>query len=355
MNSKKKILFIQNYHPNVYHTLKSLSKVADVTLLSIGQRKVPAEFKSIKIKSRIINSLFFPNIFQLWKNIKKNYDFVVLKEINVPSTFLAMFFCKLKGLKFIVNVQKIKHLKNPLYQLAYPIVKFLLIPKRTMIYASVKEGYITGKKELKNVHYIPCPIESSKTKSFKTSSTLNILCIGKFNEKRKNHILLIEALNQLQEKYPKIKFNLSIAGALSYKNAYYDAVMKKINSAKIDIKIHKNVAHKDMEKLFLKSDLYIVPSNNEPASYSNLEAMSYGIPVILSSDNGTKCYTSHGKDGFIFKKDSLESLSNSIESFISGGKINFKKLIFFGKNAKTKVLKEHSPETFLKRFLPLLR
>lgn len=59
-----------------------------------------------------------------------------------------------------------------------------------------------------------------------------------------------------------------------------------------------------------------MPSVNEPASISEMEAMSYGLAVISSSDNGSAHYINNSKNGFIIDV-SLNELVNSMMFYIT--------------------------------------
>ena len=52
----------------------------------------------------------------------------------------------------------------------------------------------------------------------------------------------------------------------------------------------------------------MLPSVNEPASVSNLEAMSHGLAVITTDSNQTSCYTEPGENGYVIKSNDLEDL-----------------------------------------------
>ena len=59
---------------------------------------------------------------------------------------------------------------------------------------------------------------------------------------------------------------------------------------------------------YTKADLFIIPSTKEPASISQLEAMSYSLPVICADKNGTACYVEEGVNGYLFRDNDMQSL-----------------------------------------------
>ena len=60
-------------------------------------------------------------------------------------------------------------------------------------------------------------------------------------------------------------------------------------------------------------DVFVLMSEQEPASVSNLESMSFGKPVIIKSGNGTANYLKNGHGGFIVS--STEEFHRSVDYF----------------------------------------
>jgi glycosyltransferase involved in cell wall biosynthesis len=121
-----------------------------------------------------------------------------------------------------------------------------------------------------------------------------------------------------------IKINLKLVGVFHKYNKYYNELTEVINNSKHNITVEMNLEPERMEDIYLNSDLFILPSYKEPAAYSVLEAMSYGLPVICSNDNGTSCYLDKE---YVFKARDKNSLINVIKNTtIKEGKIDWAKL-----------------------------
>lgn len=81
--------------------------------------------------------------------------------------------------------------------------------------------------------------------------------------------------------------------------------------------VKTNIARRDMEKEYLAADLYVIPSTLEMASVSQLEAMSYALPVIVSDTNGTACYVEVGITGLWFQDCDEEDLFRKVDEMLS--------------------------------------
>ena len=63
--------------------------------------------------------------------------------------------------------------------------------------------------------------------------------------------------------------------------------------------------------------MYVIPSTLEMASVSQLEAMSYALPVIVSDTNGTACYVEVGITGLWFQDCDEEDLFRKVDEMLS--------------------------------------
>ena len=97
---------------------------------------------------------------------------------------------------------------------------------------------------------------------------------------------------------------------------YLKKVKQEIKISGLNINILTNIKPNAVKDLYKKHDLFVLPSVNEPASVSNLEAMAYGLSVITTDTNQTSCYTEQGKNGFIVKSNKIEDLSKKLELLI---------------------------------------
>lgn len=198
-----------------------------------------------------------------------------------------------------------------------------------------------------NSFYLPFCLHNLKEALVKEISyPVHFLSIGKF-QKRKEHLLLLRALNQLNQNY---QFKLTIIGEVStydHKISYYevlDFIKEKNMNDIVDVMV--NIPHDEIGFYYEKSDIFVLPAYNEPASISVLEAISYGVPVICSDTNGTKSYLTDFFDCRIFKSKDQASLRAAVEFFLTNPQIinDMKKNISNISQAKI------SKENYIKHF-----
>ena len=77
----------------------------------------------------------------------------------------------------------------------------------------------------------------------------------------------------------------------------------------------KNIKYDQMSKIYREGDIFVLPATKEPGSISVLESMSYGLPVIVSDNCGTRCYVKKNFNGRFFSDNNLNSIVKEIEFF----------------------------------------
>lgn len=195
------------------------------------------------------------------------------------------------------------------------------------------------------VPFIVAPHCAPKDRDYCCGNMIRILEVGKF-ERRKNHLLMVRAFQKVYQQNPRVR--LIIAGEVSnsFHEAYYKEVMQYIHEQGLDsvIQVKCNVPYEKMGEVYRESDVYVLSSSGEPAAYSILEAMSYGIPAISSSENGTADYTLPGKTGEIFLSGDEADLAEKL-AWITD---NPDRLIQLGQNAYRHIRREYSFSDYLK-------
>lgn len=215
------------------------------------------------------------------------------------------------------------------------------------------QGIISPLKNICTFHdplytYVPFAVDIPKqTCSVSHDGPLRILTVGKF-QKRKDIMLLLAVCRELLSQYD---FSLTIVGN-RYDEAYEQEVVeyasKYIPQGKVSIL--RDIPHVDMEDIFLQHDIFVLPSYDEPAAYTPLEAMAYGMPVIVSDTCGTRCYLEEGKNGSVFESKNKESLRTVILSLVR----DRERVVQMGNEAAKTARLNHAPEIFATRLIDII-
>lgn len=128
------------------------------------------------------------------------------------------------------------------------------------------------------------------------------LYVGRL-EKEKNIEELIKVFNKL----PELELNIVGYGSL-------EKDLKRI--AKNNINFLGEIQNKELNNIYIKNDIFILPSLREPWGLVVEEALNNKLPVIISDKVGCKSLVEKYKVGFIYDVNNEEELIKKIEEII---------------------------------------
>ena len=202
------------------------------------------------------------------------------------------------------------------------------------------------------LRYVPFVMEPQTTlreKLWFRDDTINVLSIGKF-QVRKNHRLFLQAVADLSERYP-IRATVIGESATEDRRREFVNIEEYVQSLGLGdrVRLKTNMSYWDVQHEYSRHDLFVLPSRDEPAAVSHLEAMSHSLPVICSDSNGTQCYIRPGENGYVFRTDDLDHLVECMERIIS----DRARLIEMGARSYELVISEHSPTKYVETMVSI--
>ena len=170
-------------------------------------------------------------------------------------------------------------------------------------------------------------VESYRNR-FKLNGSFLLLAVGKLNP-GKGYEYLLKAVSKLERE----DFRLLIAGDGCLKNALLD-LTRQLN---LDKKVIFLGQIDNIRELIFVSDIFIFPSLSEGMSFSLLEAMVLGKPVIVSDIEPNCEAVKDGFNGMIVSRADTVRLAKAIEYLITHPEV-------------CKVLGEAARKTVLEKF-----
>lgn len=104
------------------------------------------------------------------------------------------------------------------------------------------------------------------------------------------------------------------------------------------------IPHAEMQAVYARADLFVLPSVREAAAVYHLEAMAHGLPVVVSDDNGTAAYVQNGVNGRVFASHDWD---NDLERVMRELLSQPDRLRRMGDESRRIVQKEHGVERWL--------
>ena len=268
-------------------------------------------------------------------------------------TYMSALACLIHGSNIIfydqINPKKISYnSKNRLISvLRYMIYIFKLIVLDSVLITPILSK---EKKSLYNrAFFLPFTHPSSDKLISKKSNILRILMIGKYSPE-KGHHLLVESLKNLSKENISITLvgEVSNYSHLKYRKHVQSLVIK--NNIQKKVQFLDNINYKKMPYIYSNHDLFIFPSIKDPAPYSIIEALSYGLPVICNREVGTSGYVQEGQTGFILDELNPEKIEEKISFFLDSSDA----LSQFSANAVNFCRKNTSPQSYYSSFKDII-
>ena len=294
--------------------------------------------KNDPLAKDIALKLGFPSVRAIRRVISDfKPDLVILRERSL-YTIVCTHVCRSMGVRNLLYNQSPLWADSSFFKkdIAHKIVNGLTPEKRITPVNQVGYG-LDGKIRDEKAVFAPFvmnPWERPSEKKHFLNDKINILEIGKF-EQRKKHFMMIDVLEKVVKNHPDIM--LTIVGAKSdrFHEEYYGKLKKYVAEKGLSeyVCLKSNLSREEMAQEYINADLFVLPSTGEPAAISPIEAMSFAVPAICGSGNGTADYIVPNVTGDIFKDKDADDLKEKIEKIID----DRDKMITMGKAAYDRV------------------
>lgn len=270
----------------------------DKILFSLKHNKILKDIE-LKIDLKHINKIhsysLFSNGYIAYKIHKKyNIPYIVM----VQNTDINIFFKKMKhlrklGIEILLNADK--------------IIFFSDSYKHTLL-----DNYI-GKEDKNNIEEKSIIIASGISNYwinniYKRDNTIKnnikLLYIGDIN-KNKNIVSVIKACKNMQKKGINIKY--TIVGKVK------DNKILKLIKKETFINYIEYMPRESLINIYRNNDIFIMPSLNESFGLVYLEAISQGMPVIYTRNQGFDKQFEDGIIGYSVNPKDIDEIVSSIE------------------------------------------
>ncbi len=278
-----------------------------------------------------------------------NPDLIVFRDRSIFSLQLTMICKKFKFKNFVIYNQSPLNdfTKNPLkifWRSFFPYPRFTPVNNSSF-----------NINQINNSYFLPFFSDHvpNTNKEIYEPLCLNVLSVAKYRSS-KNIILLIHAIANINKKILR-NTHFTIIGQCKFpfEIKYFNKLkyISKLLDISDKITFLTNVPSNEMPNFYIKSNIFVLPSKNELASISILEAMTYGLPVISTDRNGTANYIEFpNKCGEKFFSNDLKSLTLKLEDLLS----NQEKRLLYKKNSLTNVKDFYNSKNWYNKFIELV-
>ena len=305
---------------------------------------------NVVVPQHIISQANFTKVFflnvskQKIKCLEKYQVFIIdtLKKILVEKKIELVIFHEVYIKEYITLSNEIRKMKIPYIivphsQLTIEALKSKKI-KKIIANMCFFNSYLNGAKsiqclseyEMNNTKFknkfigtngIKIPLK--KKKSFNMNG-IEFIYIGRLEIHQKGIDLLLGAINTLQDKIRKKRSYFKIYGPDA--KGRMDAIKKMIRQYNIEdiVLIEHEIIGEEKIKELMKSDIFIQTSRFEGMPMGILEALSYGVPCLVTEETTLGSLIRKYNAGWSCKCD-IKSIANTL-NYVLDSYIDYKKL-----------------------------
>lgn len=133
---------------------------------------------------------------------------------------------------------------------------------------------------------------------------------------RKNQRFLIDALQHIDFKRLPVPLRVKFAGGV-HDEEYFDSLKEQVKRLGLEDTVEFLGWRNDVYELMTQSDILVMPSKDEGVPNTVQEAMSIGLPVIVSEAGGMLEVVNNGLTGWVLTMDTSRVWAEQIEACIS--------------------------------------
>ncbi|MBD3249369.1 glycosyltransferase [Candidatus Woesearchaeota archaeon] len=318
MRNKKKLASLEGFH-KIYSGMQEIfDELFDYTIITSYEKDTIQYKNKIFIPKNILSSSFcyYPGLYRYLKN--NNFDILHIRPYYRPYSLTALFYSILNKKKIFITEEQRNDPHNTFENIIFQIYLFFLRPliniKVHKVISLTKPSYeYLKKKGFKKLVCIPITYEpkiSTKEVNNKQQK-LKIICVARF-EWLKAHHILIKAINHIikNNKLAKKDIEVNLVGeGILMKDM--EKLCKKLNISDI-INFKGKIQNKRLDNYYQKHNIFVLSSVSDPIGMVVFEAMSNGLPAIVSSNTGAKGSVHDDKNGYVFKNKDYKDLAEKI-------------------------------------------
>ena len=281
-------------------------------------------------------------LFKLKKYLKKNK--VQVLNIHSGAYFIGAISGALAGVPVIVYTEHGRHYVEPRFIKVFDNLATIFCNKIITVSHALKEHLVNNiklpSKKIEVVvngvdvdEYIKKDKSRKLIEEFNLNNKIKVIgTVGRLVEV-KDHYTLINAYEKLRKKI-KIETKLIIVGSGPCLNSLKDLV----RSAKLEESVIFAKNRDDISDILNIFDIFVLSSLMEGTSISLLEAMSCGLPSVVTNVGGNTNLVKNNYNGFLFEPKDSEALCEKLFNLLMDDSI----CEFFSNKSRETIVNNHS-------------
>lgn len=293
--------------------------ITDPTKITVYENRMESEdFKLIDISDKK-HDLIGNNV-KVYKILKLN-DFDVIHTHQITLMYMVWSLIFISGITWVhtVHSDAQKEFGSKVFRIFYHVLFWLfsieiVVISDYVLKGAVKEYFLVPKSRFEKIYNGVTLPKVPDVVDTVDNELINIICVGRLTEV-KNYDLVLDASVKMNEL--KINHNISIYG----EGELHDHLAHRINTEGIQESVCLCGVTSNIHEAMSNKDVFLMTSNFEGLGLAAIEAMSHGLPLILTNFGPANELVDVGQNGYIVDSDA-ESVVEAILKVRSMNKVD---------------------------------
>lgn len=292
----------------------------------------------------------------LWRlgRTRNDYDLIHVHGLNY-HTFTAVVagrWFRKKVIAKLANSGKASDIKKMHREQQLPLERFMIptalqcdrfVATTGAIVEELKSEGVSANHIVELPNGVEIDLIDPRT-NYKFSDTIQITFVGRLHKQKGLDVLFL-GFSKLIKKFSTLKIKLQLVGDGPLRNELHSLA----NEYKIDGHM-EFVGKTDQVYSYLReTDIFVLPSRAEGMSNALLEAMAFGLPVVVSNIPGNVLLVQNQENGLVFDAEDSDILMEKLSLYIADDILRER----MGKAARKTIEKHYSLESVADRYLTL--
>ncbi|MCB9362071.1 glycosyltransferase family 4 protein [Candidatus Woesearchaeota archaeon] len=333
------------YHKVYMSTHEMLGKAFDYSVVTGVDENIPG-VKTYKLHKYHVLSPSFSMYRGLYSFLKKHdFDALCVRPYYRLYSIAVFWYALVHKKKVFIFEEQRNDPHKFVERMVFGVLLFLLRPLMRKVVAKTictsEPAYLYLKKNgLPRLEHVPIPYAVKKVQ-VKEQKKLKIICVARFDWLKAHHVL-IDAVELLVKKYGFSDVEVDLFGKGPLEQKYRMMVANK--GLEGIVRFKGTIPNEQIDAEYRKHNLFVLSSVSEPFGMVVLEAMSNGLPVIVSDATGAK--GSVQGNGYVCKTGDASDLAKKMYAMGDA-----KKRAKMGKKSLLVLEKVHDPKMIEKKLL----
>ncbi len=356
-----RVLFLTNV-PSPYRVdfFNEIGKAVDLTVVFERENAKSRNAEWISDNFKNFKYFFLKGIkygddglisFKVKKFLKKDFDIIMFGNYHTPTSIIAARYCIKKKIPYALSVDGIfKHdnenkfklkMKKKIFSQAEFFVTSGNYSVDVIKYYGGSNCYIYPFTSVHDNYVLNKPISIEEKQKLKNELNLKnnlILFVGQTIARKGIDILF------------KVFSNLSNCQLLVIGGTLNEEYQKLKRELAIDVDVIPFLKSKELEKYYLASDVFVLPTREDQWGLVINEALAKGLPVV-SSTMCLSCYEMIKDNGYMVEVEDIDGYVKAINNIFN---LSAEKYSLLQENA-IKVAKEYTIEKMAERHVAIFK